>query len=170
MLGENKQNKNNSNPCTRKKKQTENQQRNKKSMWWVWRWGTFTRVARGGRGDEEDEEGGSCGAQWVRTTGQFLSIIPPFRGVFVWRCGKGGKFHSIVTDCPVSVCSPGRGQRSVCGARVATEFGQAGLRTACCSSYSDASRRWLFFNTAWRIKFVTTATVRGKQAWLPVKL
>lgn len=61
--------------------------------------------ARGGRGDEEDEERGSCRAQWVITTGEFLSIITPLRCVCV-AMRQRGIIHSILIDCPVSVCSP----------------------------------------------------------------
>lgn len=60
-------------------KQTKKQQkRNKKVQMVSLVVGNIHSEARGGRGDEEDEERGSCRAQWVITMGQsVLSIITP---------------------------------------------------------------------------------------------
>lgn len=102
MFGE----ENNGNPCTGK---TSNKQKTAKKQKEVQIMslavGHIHSGARGGRGDEEDDERGSCRAQWVITTGQFLSIITPLRCVRV-AMRQRGIIHSIVIDCPVSVCSP----------------------------------------------------------------
>lgn len=105
------------------------------------------------RRDEEDEDGGSCGAQRVKTEGQFVSIVAPRE---VRSCGDaaGGGIiiHSIVIDCPVSVCS----------AKVATV---SGVSIPPSSLWAKNTSTWqpVLPNTTWR----ATATVREKQAWSP---
>ncbi len=74
MLEKKKTNKN-GNPCTRKTNKTA-KKRNKKVQMVSLVVGDIHSEARGGRGDEEDKERGSCRAKWVITTGQsVLSII-----------------------------------------------------------------------------------------------
>lgn len=51
-----------------------------------------------------DMRRGRCSAGVIVTQGQILSIITPSEWC-LWDCERGRIIHSIVTDCPVCVCS-----------------------------------------------------------------
>lgn len=62
--------------------------------------------AGGGRGDEEDEGGqlqSVVGSDGGTVSQHYRTLL---RCVCVAMRQKGGTVHSIVIDCPVSVCSP----------------------------------------------------------------
>lgn len=107
-------------------KQTKKQQkRNSKCKWWGW----WEGKKRGRRGRAEGQLQSTVGNNKGTVSQHFYT----FWEAYVWLWGDGGIIYSIVIDCPVLVCSPCWGQRYLCRANVATEFGQVGLWKVCCS-------------------------------------